>query len=319
MIRMEQIQNNQPETYIDAQIRKLKDAGVTFEKCTEREAREYMADKCSPYKVAAYAKLFDVHDKGEHKGEYVDLDFYQLKYLADIDQQLREILLAMTLDIEHFCKTRLITECAVTEEDGYRIMVDYMNDQDDRQRKYIKRELERHKSDPYTKGVIETYDENLPLWAFVEVMPFGTIVGLIRYCGEHKDDGQMVADYFVLRSIKTLRNACAHNSCILLDLHSHTGDERIAPHEITRVLTALGISKRARQRWLQTVPTAQIASLLYLYSEIVPAGSTRKRRLGELHQYLTDIEKDSVLLADNPARAALTFVKSLTEPFNLLD
>lgn len=312
-------EENTTKTYINLQIDKLKDAGVKFEKCTEAEARKYLTDKCSAYKTTAYARLFDIHDKGEHKGKYIDLDFSQLIYIGDIDQRLREILLAMTLDIEHFCKTKLVTECAVTEEEGFTIIASYMQCQDEKQRKYIEHELARHKNDPYTGEIIKKYGERLPLWAFVEVMPFGTIVGLIRYCGERAEDGRMIADYFVLRSIKTLRNACAHNSCILLDLQSQSGSERIAPHEVTRALTVLGVSKRSRQRWLQTIPTAQIASLLYLYSEMVPAGGTRARRIASLKQYLDDVENSSMLLADNPAKAALTFIKSLTRTLNLID
>lgn len=77
MIRMEseREQTTQPETYIDAQIRKLKDAGVTFEKCTEAEAREYMADKCFAFKMVAYTALFEVHTDGKNAGKHFDLDF----------------------------------------------------------------------------------------------------------------------------------------------------------------------------------------------------------------------------------------------------
>ncbi|NHM16303.1 hypothetical protein GMI69_06475 [Eggerthellaceae bacterium zg-887] len=319
MIRMEKTETTQPESYIDAQIRKLKSAGVTFEKCTEREARDYLAVKCSACKVSAYARLFDIHAEGENEGKYMDLDFSQLKYLADIDQRLREILLAMSLDIEHFCKTRLTIECAVTEADDRQVMAVYLNDQDDRQRKYIAHEIERSKNDPTNDHIFEKYGDQLPLSAFMEVVPFGTIVGLIRYCGTRSDDKELIADYFVLRSVQALRNACAHNSCILLDLFPHTDGKKIAPPEMNKALSAIGMSKRIRHRWLQTVPTARIASLLYLYSEMVPEGNTRTRRLDALNEFLVDVEKDSVLPMENPAIAALTFAKRLMTGFHLLN
>ncbi len=309
----------QSEAYIDAQIAKLKEQGVTFDICTESDAREYMAEKCPAFKTCAYTRLFDVHAEGENEGKYMDLDFGQLKYLADIDQCLREILLAMSLDIEHFCKTRLITECAVTEADDHAVMADYWSSQDDRQRKYIEREIARSKNDPTNDYIFEEYGDNLPLSAFVEVVPFGTIVGLIRYCGTCSDDKQMIADYFILRTVQSLRNACAHNSCILLDLFPHTDDEKVAPPEINKALSTIGMSKRLRHRWLQTIPTAKIASLLYLYSTMVPEGGTRTRRLDDLKRYLGEIEKGSVLPVENPTMAALAFVKRLTEGFNLID
>lgn len=319
MLPAENAEAMQIETYLDQQIRELKEAGVIFEKCSEVEARKYMVDKCSAYKVSAYMQLFDIFTEGENEGKYIDLDFYQLKYLAEVDQRLREILLAMSLDIEHFCKTRLITKCVIAEIDDYTIMTDYMNSQDDWQRTYIEREVARSKKDSTNNHIFERYGECLPLSAFVEVVPFGTIIGLVKYCGIQSDNKEMVADYFVLRSVQSLRNACAHNSCILLDLSPRTGGTKVAPPEINKALSAIGISKRLRHRWLQTVPTARIASLLYLYFKMVPEGSTKTRRCIDLKQFLEDVEKSSVLPAENPAIAALSFMARLTAGFHLLD
>lgn len=316
---MENEQTTQPETYIDTQIAKLKAEGVTFDICTEREAREYLAKKCTAFKTCAYARLFDVHTDGKDEGKYIDLDFGQLKYLADIDQQLREVLLNMTLDVEHFCKTRLITECAVTEAGGHRVMREYMNSLDDEQRQYVEQEIAKHQRSPYYQSTIEQDGEVLPIWEFVEAVSFGMIISLIRYCGNRHADKKMVADYYALRSIKTLRNACAHNSCILSNLQAHGNSKRGAPHEVSKAVAALGISKRLRQRWLQTTPVAEIASLLYLYAEMVPDGSTRKRRLDSLEKLFERIEKSSVVPAENPASAALAFIKRLTSGFDLLD
>lgn len=316
---MENKQTGQTQTHIDTQITKLKVAGVTFDICTEAEARNYLSEKCSACKVSAYTQLFDIHTEGESEGKYMDLDFCQLKYLAEVDQRLREILLAMALDIEHFCKTRLITECVITETDDYTVMADYLNDQDDRQRRYIEREIERSKNDPTNDYIFERCGSDLPLSAFVEVVPFGTIVGLIRYCGTRADDREMIADYFVLRSIQSLRNACAHNSCVLLDLFPRTGDAKVAPPEMNKALSDIGLSRRLRRRWLQTVPTARIASLFYLYSEMVPEGSSRTRRCDDLKRFFENVEKDSMLPVENPAIAALSFMRRLTDGFRLLN
>lgn len=312
-------EENTPQTYIDLQIDKLKNAGVKFEKCTESEAREYLAKKCSACKTEAYARLFDIHDKGPNKGKYINLDFVQLKYLADLDQRLREILLSMALDVEHFTKTELITVCAVTEADGYEVMRDYMNSLDNDRKQYIEGEIARHESDPYYQGGDERRDGILPIWSFVEMVSFGTIIGLVRFCGKQRGDSQMTANYFILRSIKSLRNACAHNSCILLNLQVRKKGKRFVSPEVRRALATTILTKHQRERWLQIAPTAQIASLLYLYSEIVPEGSTKKRRIDTLSNFLEDIRKDPILPVKNPAKAALLFIERLTESLNLID
>lgn len=159
----------------------------------------------------------------------------------------------------------------------------------------------------------------MPIWSFVEVVSFGTIIGLVRFCGKQRGNARMVANYYMLRSIKSLRNACAHNSCILLDLKPCKDDRRIVSPEVRRMLAATDISKHQRERWLQTVPTAQMASLLCLYSRIVPDGSTKERRVNAFIGFLKEAHKDSVLPAKNLAKAALSFLERLTESLNLVD
>lgn len=245
--------------------------------------------------------------------------FSQLVYLARIDQQLRDVLLLMTLDTEHFCKTKLIAECAITEEDSYTIVADYKASLDDERRQYIEDEIEKRKDNPYCRHIIEKHGAQMPLDAFVEVISFGTFLGVVYYCGKHRIGGQRIADYAVLHAIKSLRNACAHSACILLELNPGANGERVAPNEVSNAVSAIGVSKRARRRWLQAVPVAQIASLLFQYSEIVPADSTRTKRLKELNEFLSNVENGSVLPAKNPAKAALSFLKRLTKGFGLIE
>ena len=85
------------------------------------------------------------------------------------------------------------------------------------------------------------------------------------------------------------------------------------------MLASMDIAKHQRNRWLQAVPTAQIAALLYLYSRIVPDGSTKERHLDTLRDFLVNAEMESVLPAKNQAKAALLFAKQLTEALNLID
>ena len=116
-----------PKLTVDEQIEHLKSKGVTFDLCSEEDARETLSDKTYYFKLAAYRVLFDKRVGGERDGEYVGLDFGHLRDLAAIDHMFRYMLLPMTLDIEHFAKVKLMRE--VTEradEDGYSIVVDYL-------------------------------------------------------------------------------------------------------------------------------------------------------------------------------------------------
>ncbi|MEF9877785.1 MAG: Abi family protein, partial [Gordonibacter sp.] len=82
---------------------------MKFIRCSETDAFEYLATKNFYFKVTAYRKLFEKHADGELDGKYIDLDFAQLVELASLDQRLREALLPMTLDVEHFAKVKIMS------------------------------------------------------------------------------------------------------------------------------------------------------------------------------------------------------------------
>ncbi|MFC3932987.1 Abi family protein [Streptococcus dentapri] len=68
--------------------------------------------------MAAFRKNFKKRD-----GKYVNLDFEYLKDLASIDMQIRNLLLSISINTEHFIKTelsRLINNNP--KEDGYSII-----------------------------------------------------------------------------------------------------------------------------------------------------------------------------------------------------
>ena len=115
-----------PPLTVEQQLVHLKAKGVTFDLCNEEEAATYLSDKCQFFRVIAYRKLFDKHVGGEHDGQYINLDFAQLRYLAGLDRQFRDVMLAMSLDIEHFAKARLLHELTLhADEDGYSVVADY--------------------------------------------------------------------------------------------------------------------------------------------------------------------------------------------------
>ncbi len=161
---------------VDEQIAHLKAKGVRFEKCSEDEARGYLSTKCNFFKVASYRKLFAKYQGGKNDGKYIALDFAQLKLLCSLDQQLREVLLAMTLDLEHFQKVRLLRVIEQKEdEDGYSIVADYFASLDGEAKRYKINELESSGYSPYSKELYAKYVKDMPAWAFLELTSFGTL------------------------------------------------------------------------------------------------------------------------------------------------
>lgn len=91
------------------QVRHLKDRGVRFELTDEREAERFLRESNFFFKVKAFAKCFSryTNPDSEHFGSYINLDFAHLAELTRLDHHLRETVLSLTLDIEHYMKVEL--------------------------------------------------------------------------------------------------------------------------------------------------------------------------------------------------------------------
>lgn len=146
--------------------------GITFNITSEAEAIAYLHQNNNYFKLTSYRKNYTKYTSGEKAGKYENLDFAYLVELARIDVQLRHIILAMCLDIEHFLKVQLIRAVEMASgEDGYSIVADFVFDNGNQsfseraknasQRSHtISNKLEYNKSNPYCGGLISKYHDN---------------------------------------------------------------------------------------------------------------------------------------------------------------
>ena len=82
----------------------------------------------------------------------------------------------------------------------------------------------RNRRSIYCRNIIEKYGGNYPVWAFIEIVSFGELVGFYHYCANRFSDKEMKDDYYRLLTCKKIRNGAAHSNCILNDLRPHTAD-----------------------------------------------------------------------------------------------
>lgn len=309
-----------PMLTVGQQIAHMKSKGITFDLVSEEVAAAHLREKCQFFRVYAYRKLFEKRAGGDRDGQYVGLDFGHLRVLSNLDRKLRDALLPMALDLEHFAKVHLLAAAEVAGEDGYSVMRDYMASVTDRQRSYLEGELDRREDDPYAGDVVRKYRRDMPLWALCEVVSFGAFLGVLRFCADCWGDRELSDLHYHLKWVKSIRNASAHGSCVVNDLSECPSRRWRAPDAVTRALASCGVPKRLRAKRLGSPRMAQMCTLLYLYSRTVPEGTVRadrERALADLFGYLHG--EGSCLPQENPAVASLTFAERLTRGLGLLD
>ena len=180
-----------PQLTPKEQIEHLKKKGIKFNYISESDALDYLSQTNNYFKLRSYRKSFEKRIGGKIDGTYIDLDFAMLKDLAIIDMRLRYILLLMSLDIEHFEKVKLLKYISESTDDGYSIVNCYLaelkktdDDASNDKKPYasLMNEIHRNKDSEYCGGIITKYDGNYPVWAFVEIIPFGSFINFLRFC-----------------------------------------------------------------------------------------------------------------------------------------
>lgn len=266
-----------PMLTVDEQIEHLKSKGVTFDLCSEEEARETLSDKTYYFKLAAYRVLFDKRVSGEHDGEYVGLDFGHLRDLAAIDHMLRYTLLPMTLDVEHFAKVKLMRAATEREdEDGYSIVADYLSSLPRKSLDIRRGEISRLEHDRYSGGLVRRYDGSYPVWVFVELISFGGFIDFYRFCALRWGDKGMRREHYLLKQVKAVRNACAHSTAIVNGFAPGAPSSIRTPNEVAQALAGMGLNKRARHSKMSNARIQQITMTAFAYKELVKGVHSRE-------------------------------------------
>ncbi len=285
---------------VDEQIAHLKHKGVQFRLMDEAAARDYLRYNSNYFKLTAYRKNYQKHPGGAKAGQYVRLDFAYLVDLATIDMDLRYQIVQMALDIEHHTKVHLLRLVDNSDEDGYQIIADFIAQLSSAQQRILNDELQRNRSNTYCGGLVQKYAPSYPIWVFVELIPFGRLISLYKFCAERFGDPAMVRMYYLLRDCRELRNASAHSNCILNDLHA--GSARAYHNaDLTRQINAIpGIAPRFRKNRMSNERMRQIVTLLYVYKTMITSKNMLTRERAKLAQLLQRMHQHSDYYADNP-------------------
>lgn len=306
-------------------LQKMDEKNIRNEFKTKEETIEYLQIRNNYFRTASYRKNYIKYTEGESEGKYIDLDFSYLTELATIDMHLRFLVLKMCLDIEHSLKVDLLSDISSNDnEDGYSIVETFLN-----KNEYILDNIFYKSNSAYVGDLINKYfvfethkDENgktirdkvtinCPVWAFMEIITFGDFTKF--YTAYYELYPKNNARYFgLINSVKSLRNACAHNNCIIHDLRK--GHTRPSP-TISQFVAKIPTIKKSERQTVLTVRTVyELTALVYFYSLVV-FEPVKQHRLFELSDFVNNrmVKNEKYFEKQDILKSSYRFFKKIVD------
>ena len=286
---------------IDEQIDYMKNkSGIKFNIVSEEEAKTFLTNNTYYFKIKAYAKNYEKYQEGKNAGKYINLEFAYLQELSTLDMYFRRIILKITLDIEHFLKTQLLRDFQNNDaEDGYTIINEFFQEYD-----YVENNIDIKGKNSTCTDLVLKYKGDFAIWNIVEVLSFNDFTKLYQmYYKKYWNRESMGA---FLWSIRLLRNAAAHNSCLLNSLRTPYR-YNIRPNQ--RVINYLSkienISRTARGSRMKNPVMHDFIVTLYVFNKVISSKKVKEITMTELKDLVDNrmprnkdfFEKNQVLIA----------------------
>lgn len=275
-----------PKLSIPQQINDMKNKGITFDICNESEAKEFLTNHNYYYKLKAYSHNYDTYKSGPNADKYINLDFAYLKDLSTIDAELRKNILSMTVDLEHFLKVKLNNDLTMVDEDGYEIVQVLLNAHPDYSEK-----LEEKVNTSTCHNIIEKHKDNWAVWNIVELMSFGQLIELYSLF-YHRNWGSFDKitqnDLALLYPVKMLRNAAAHNNCLINQMRAPYARNIVPSYDLRNRINEIMPKQKNKDviiRKLQHPAIHDFCALVLLYYDVVPE-PTKSKGLSKLSKFI---------------------------------
>lgn len=210
-------------------IQKYQDAGLTIH---DRQRAENALNEIGYYRLRGYS--FHLYNKATKKF-HPNTSFDQILSIYRFDEELRGIVFTMTCEIEVALRVRICNALLSTGDPLAYMDSSLCKDKEIfwKNLSSVSSEIARS-SDVFIKHQYDFYDGQVPLWAAVEVMSFGTLSKLLKNLkSDASSPYRAIAGYYSYTTGKgnrivpnndmlsswthstvALRNICAHNARI---------------------------------------------------------------------------------------------------------
>ncbi|MFV0518435.1 MAG: Abi family protein [Aminipila sp.] len=297
---------------VEEQIEYMKSKGIGFNITTEETAKIYLEKNTYYFKIKSYAKNYDKYQSGQNIGNYLNLEFAYLQELATLDMHLRYFIIKMALDIEHAIKVKLLCDFNKIEEDGYSIVQKYFECYEG-----IKDGISIKKSNPYSSDLISKLEkEDYAIWNLIELLSFGDFIKFYKiFYNENSKHFTGEIFTYPLLSIKSLRNAAAHNNCLLNNLKRQKHDNLNTNRKIDSFISNIGIKRDVRINHMQKQVVHDFVTLLYVFNKIIESEGVKNATYHQLNELINVrmIKKSNFFAQNDSIRSTYNFIKIIVD------
>lgn len=260
---------------IDKQIDHMKSKGIQFNIEDESFAKDYLSNNTYYFKLKSYEKLYNQYHSEDNKGKYINLEFAYLRDLATIDSLLRKKILSMAIDIEHYLKVDLLKDFNNSPEDGYEI-IQKVKELDP---EHFNQEIDSKLNGRACSDLVAKYKDNFAIWNYVEIIGFRDFCELYslfysrnidQFCHKKNKSNYKGPYYYFMNPVRLLRNAAAHNNCLLIGLNKNADISFNFEHKVSSFLGANGIKNPSLNKQLSKPIIHDFCVMLFLFSQIAP-------------------------------------------------
>ena len=228
--------------------------------------------------------------------------------------QLRYRIVHMALDLEHHTKLQLLRKMDDYNEDGYQVVQDYIDSLDEKQRKIFDSEINRNKGNIYCGDIIAKYKDAFPIWAFIEIVPFGRLVAFYGFCAERFSDRSMKDTFYRLLTCKEIRNASAHSNCILNNLKAKTAAHSTNAAVTSELMKIKGMNTNFRKNRMSNARIQQVVTLLYTHKDMVESEGIKRSESEDLKKIMERVDKNYDFYNTNPMiKGTFDFLKLVVD------
>lgn len=267
---------------INEQIDYMKNKkNISFENYSENETKKFLENSTYFFKIKSFAKLFD---KENSSGKYWNLRFEQIVELSKLDLYLRRIMFKMCLSIEHQLKLNLLNDIAQNEFcDGYDIVNEFLYNYP-KLSESIEKDAKNKEKETYSSAIAKKYFPDIPVWAIIEILNFSNFMNLyILYYSNEANRQNINYDNKIENyswSIRIIRNACAHNNCIVNSLRKKNNEPN---KQLQTDITKLKIKLSSNEKQLLSYCLVNdILVIIILYNQIITSTKVKENCMTEL-------------------------------------